>query len=182
MIIGRFILRFLLVPLGACFAMCAAMLMLIFSYWNAFLAVAHADPELQQNYFMALFFAGPELMLILAYSASMMMLPAAIGVIVAETFAIRSWIYHALNGGLAAWIGWYAISNMREEYQFLTNPTVVIAAGIAAGFAYWLVAGWSAGFWKPVFAPPPPVAPPPSALESGDVVGRGDGARPAHRQ
>ena len=24
-------------------------------------------------------------------------------------------------------------------------------AGIAAGFAYWAVAGWSAGFWRPVF-------------------------------
>jgi hypothetical protein len=23
--------------------------------------------------------------------------------------------------------------------------------GLAAGVAYWLVAGWSAGFWKPVF-------------------------------
>ena len=46
------------------------------------------------------------------------------------------------------------------------------AAGVVAGFAYWLVAGWSAGFWKPVFAPPPqhwpqqqslPGAPPPPA-------------------
>jgi len=25
------------------------------------------------------------------------------------------------------------------------------AAGLAGGFAYWAVAGWSAGFWKPVF-------------------------------
>jgi hypothetical protein len=30
----------------------------------------------------------------------------------------------------------------------------VVAAGVAAGFAYWAVAGWSAGFWKPVFRRP----------------------------
>ena len=27
----------------------------------------------------------------------------------------------------------------------------ITAAGLAGGFAYWLIAGWSAGFWKPVF-------------------------------
>jgi hypothetical protein len=27
----------------------------------------------------------------------------------------------------------------------------IIAAGLAAGFAYWAIAGWNAGFWKPVF-------------------------------
>mgnify|MGYP003331703740 CR=1 FL=1 len=44
---------------------------------------------------------------------------------------------------------------------------VVIGAGIAAGFAYWAVAGWSAGFWKPVFAPPsPPQLPPQSQSEA----------------
>jgi len=36
----------------------------------------------------------------------------------------------------------------------------VFGAGLAGGFAYWAVAGWSAGFWKPVFTrpmrPPPP--------------------------
>jgi hypothetical protein len=27
----------------------------------------------------------------------------------------------------------------------------VIAAGLAGGLAYWAIAGFSAGFWKPVF-------------------------------
>jgi hypothetical protein len=27
----------------------------------------------------------------------------------------------------------------------------VLAAGLAAGLAYWLIAGASAGFWKPLF-------------------------------
>ena len=33
----------------------------------------------------------------------------------------------------------------------INEPLAVIAAGLAGGFAYWAVAGWSAGFWKPVF-------------------------------
>ena len=82
--------------------------------------------------------------------ATFMMAPAAIGALTAETFAIRSWIYHALNGGLSAWVGWSATSEMRDEYAFLNDPKIIVAAGIAAGFSYWLVAGWNAGFWKPL--------------------------------
>jgi len=33
----------------------------------------------------------------------------------------------------------------------LNEPLPVIAAGLAGGLAYWAIAGWSAGFWKPVF-------------------------------
>ena len=48
---------------------------------------------------------------------------------------------------------------------FPDAPLIVVGAGIAAGFAYWLVAGWSAGFWKPVFAQPQAAdAPPPAVL------------------
>jgi choline-glycine betaine transporter len=31
----------------------------------------------------------------------------------------------------------------------------MIAAGLAGGLIYWAIAGWSAGFWKPVFSQPP---------------------------
>jgi hypothetical protein len=33
----------------------------------------------------------------------------------------------------------------------LNQPLAVIAAGLAGGLAYWAVAGWNAGFWKPLF-------------------------------
>jgi hypothetical protein len=88
-----------------------------------------------------------------------MLAPAAIAALIAEAFAIRSWIYHALNGGLSAWVGWSATGDMRDEYAFLTDPKIVVAAGIAAGFCYWLVAGWSAGFWKPLFRSATQLAP-----------------------
>ena len=83
------------------------------------------------------------------------MLPAAVGVLIAEAFAIRSWIYHAANGGLAAWIGWSLMQDVQNEYRFLTEPRIMVAAGLAGGLAYWLVAGWTAGFWKPVFRSEP---------------------------
>ena len=36
----------------------------------------------------------------------------------------------------------------------LNEPLPVIAAGLAGGLAYWAIAGFSAGFWKPVFHRP----------------------------
>ena len=54
------------------------------------------------------------------------------------------------------------MADMRKPADFYGDPLIVVGAGIAAGFAYWAVAGWSAGFWKPVFAPPRPANPPPS--------------------
>jgi hypothetical protein len=36
----------------------------------------------------------------------------------------------------------------------LNEPLPVIAAGLAGGLAYWAIAGFSAGFWKPVFPRP----------------------------
>ena len=82
-----------------------------------------------------------------------MLAPAALGVLIAEAFAIRSWMFHVANGGLSAWIGWIAMEDVRKPYEVFDQPLIVVGAGIAAGFAYWAIAGWSAGFWKPVFAP-----------------------------
>ncbi len=152
--LGRLILRVLLVPLGALIAILVAAMTLIAANRAALVAIANSDPQ-QQSYFV---YALPLLIFGLGLSTILMMLPAAIGALIAEAFAIRSAIYHALNGGLSAWVGWSAISDMREDYAFLNDPKIIIAAGLAAGFAYWLVAGWSAGFWKPVFRRAPQLA------------------------
>ncbi len=85
--------------------------------------------------------------------------------LIAEAFAIRSWIYHAICGGLSALVSLVSIGALDKDYDLTDEPLIAVGAGIAAGFAYWAVAGWSAGFWKPVFAQPqplpPPAAPPP---------------------
>jgi hypothetical protein len=159
MILGRLLMRFLLVPLGAGAAIVTAALVVIFAHWNRFASLAgtgRADDE----FVIALLFAGSWIVFVAAVSAAAMLLPAALGALLAEFFAIRSWIFHVANGGLSAWVGLNQFVEMREPYNFYGDPLIVIGAGIAAGFAYWAVAGWSAGFWKPVFARPAPAQPP----------------------
>jgi hypothetical protein len=159
MILGRLLMRFLLVPLGAGAAIVTAALVVIFAHWNRFVALAGAD-RAGDEFFVALLIVGSWIVFVAAVSAAAMLLPAALGALLAEVFAIRSWVFHVANGALSAWIGLNSFVEMREPYNFYSDPLIVIGAGIAAGFAYWAVAGWSAGFWKPVFAHLEPAPPP----------------------
>jgi hypothetical protein len=140
--------------LGALVAVLAAVATLIIAHWSTMQTLAGFYQRQQGDVL-----AGPLLLFGIGIYATFMMAPAAIGALTAETFAIRSWSYHALNGGLSAWVGWSATSEMRDEYAFLNDPKIIVAAGIAAGFSYWLVAGWNAGFWKPLFRPATQLAP-----------------------
>ena len=160
MILGRLLMRFLLVPLGAGLAILTAVLFVIVAHWNRFSTLVAADRG-GDEFLVALFFVGSWIVLVASVSAAAMLLPATVGGLLAEAFAIRSWVFHVVNGGLSAWIGLNAFVTMDKPYNFYSEPIIVIGAGIAAGFAYWAVAGWSAGFWKPVFAHPerPPAAP-----------------------
>jgi hypothetical protein len=153
-LVGCLILRFLLVSLGALVAVLAAVATLIIAHWSTMLALAGFYQRQQGDVL-----AGPLLRFGNGLYATFMMAPAAIGALTAEAFAIRSWIYHALNGGLSAWVGWSATSEMRDEYAFLNDPKIIVAAGIAAGFSYRLVAGWNAGFWKPLIRRAPQLTP-----------------------
>jgi hypothetical protein len=146
----RFLLRFILVPLGAAVALAAAGVFTVIAHHNALLALLNADPQAQEDYFIALMFGGPLLALLLSMWAFYMLVPAVIGVLISETFAVRSWMFHAANGGLSAWVGWALTQDIRDEYRFLTEPVVLVATGFVAGLAYWIVAGWTAGFWKPI--------------------------------
>ena len=152
MILGRLIMRLLLVPLGAGLAIFVAVVVVIVAHWNRFAALLAANPDSRDDAIMAMIFAGPAIAMIVAVSAMAMMLPAALGVLIAEAFAIRSWMFHAANGALSAWVGSVTMVEADKPYDFYNGPLIVVGAGIAAGFAYWAVAGWSAGFWKPVFA------------------------------
>lgn len=157
MILGRLIMRMLLVPLGGGLAIVAAVLFVVAAQWNRFAAAVEVDPSGEA--FIGLAFVGA---FMLAMLASSMLLPAIAGALVAEAFAIRSWMFHTANGGLSAWVGYTMLADTRSHSQFYNDPLIVVAAGIAAGFVYWLVAGWSAGFWKPVFERPAEAnAPPP---------------------
>ena len=146
MILVRLILRFVLVPIGGCFASLVAAMVVCIAHWTKFSALVAADPQAPENFVLAVLFIGPALALIMSIGAFAMLMPATIGVLISEAFAIRSWIYHVANGALASWIGWLAMYDFLKPYEFYDEPSIAVSAGIAAGFAYWMVAGWNAGF------------------------------------
>jgi hypothetical protein len=156
MIVGRLLIRLLLVPFGGCVAICVAMIFVVVAHWNR-LAEVTADDYSGLTTFVV---AGP----MMAIGAGLMLLPAMLGAMIAEAFAIRSWMFHVVNGGLSAAVSLMSVGGFDKTYSLSDEPLIAVGAGIAAGFAYWVVAGWSAGFWKPVFARPQPVAglPPPA--------------------
>ena len=153
--VARLLLRVLLVPLGAMVALLVAMAVMLIAHRNGIATLANADPDAQDLWLFEVLRAGPLLAVLLSLSFALMALVGAVGALIAEAFAIRSWIYHATNGGLAAWIGWSLMNDVDARYRFLTEPKILVAAGLAGGLAYWLVAGSSAGFWKPVFSRQP---------------------------
>jgi hypothetical protein len=159
MILLRLLLRFLLVPLGGAFAMVAAVLVVCFSHWSEFVRIVASDPEAPDNLLFAIFHVGPRAAVSLSFGVVGMLLPGAFGALIAEAFALRSWVFHTVNGALAGLIGWLTMQDVFRPHLVLAEPAIVVGAGIIAGFAYWLVAGWSAGFFRPVFSMPQPSPP-----------------------
>ncbi len=86
-----------------------------------------------------------------------MMMPAALGALIAEAFAIRSWVFHVANGGLFC-LDWpqNTMVEMNQPYNFLQRADHRDRSRHRGGLR--LLGGgrsWNAGFWKPVFAPRP---------------------------
>jgi hypothetical protein len=145
-ILGRLILRLLLVPLGVVVASVAAAMFILVAEHNALRAILDADPDAWIDYVVAFLGGGPgalPLVPFVLYS----FVPALAGVLIAEGFAIRSWIFHAGNGGIATAIGWTLTQGIGDRYVFVA-PQIAVAAGLAAGFAYWIIAGRTAGLRK----------------------------------
>ncbi|TCT04332.1 hypothetical protein [Aquabacter spiritensis] len=92
---------------------------------------------------------------------------AAIGILFSEAFAVRSWVFHIGNGVVSAFLAVQLFPALTDEPAPLADPFYVLATGLAGGLAYWLVAGWGAGFWKPVRDRPRDMAPPPPAATPG---------------
>ncbi len=151
--LGRLLLRFLLVPLGYVVAVIVGTLVIVLGSWK--LGQVAAEPDAQAFAVFGFVFAAPVLLVMLL---SVMWLPAAIGILISEAFAVRSWMFHAGNGAVSAWIGWNLFGYIDEARIPLNEPLPVIAAGLAGGLAYWAIAGWSAGFWKPVLRGSAPAA------------------------
>jgi hypothetical protein len=166
--VARLLLRIVLVPLGYFVAVTVGTLVIVVGSWKVAPIAVTSDPDAQTIAVFGFVFLSPVLLVMLL---SVMWMPASIGILIAEAFAIRSWIFHAGSGAATAWVTWSLFGNIDVSGIPLARPTAVVAAGLAGGLAYWAIAGWSAGFWKPVFrsaepAPPTtlpldPASPPP---------------------
>lgn len=161
----RLLLRLIVVPFGVMAGMIAAMAVIMFGYWRlGDLIAGNADVQAIALYdtLMAAAFVLMAIVLV-------MWAVAAIGILFAEAFAVRSWIFHTVNGGVSAWIAAQFFPPYPDAPVPFDDATIyVLGAGLAGGLAYWAVAGWSAGFWKPVgrvVAPAPAASPtvPPAA-------------------
>jgi hypothetical protein len=160
--VGRLLLRIILVPFAYVVAVVAGTLVILAHAWNLGQAVtAHADVQAVAT--LGFLFAAPVLLVLLL---NVMWLPASIGILLSEAFAIRSWMFHAGNGAASAWIGWSLFGFIDDSRIPLNHPLTVLAAGLAGGFAYWAIAGFSAGFWKPVFRDGDAGGAPPTAVSS----------------
>ena len=155
----RLLIRFILVPLGYLAAVIAGACVILFGSWKLGTALMSGSSD---TFFYGMFgtmIAGPILFGTLLIT---MWLPASIGVLISEAFAIRSWIFHALNGAVSGWVGWQAFAPIDQSGTAMNETTFIFGAGLAGGFAYWAVAGRTAGFWKPIYPPPARTALPPS--------------------
>jgi hypothetical protein len=144
----RLLMRFILVPLGYLAASIAGTLVVLVGSWQLVGTAFSGHPDGPVFALFGAVIGGP---LLLLFVLVFMLLPASIGILISEAFAIRSWIFHVLNGVASAWLG-CQLSGTGVGKQFPSDePLVLVAVGIAGGFAYWAVAGFSAGFYKPIF-------------------------------
>jgi hypothetical protein len=94
------------------------------------------------------------------------LVPLLIVVVAAEAFSIRSVLFYAVAGALLGCVlylhaaGW-AAGTIDVQGFARREIEIMAAAGIVAGFVYWLVAGRNAGRWHG--GGQPPLSPPPSA-------------------
>ncbi len=144
----RLLLRFLLVPLGYLAASVAGTVVVMIASWQTLDLAMGGHPDGPAYALFGFAVGGP---ILLVFVLVFMLLPASIGILISEAFAIRTWIFHALNGAASAWLGWQFYGSVAAKSVLVDRPLAIIAAGIAGGFAYWAVAGFSAGFYKPVF-------------------------------
>ena len=96
----RLLLRFILVPLGYLAAVIAGSCVILLGSWRFAEMLVSQNPDVFATGVLGFALAGPVLFVMLF---SVLWLPCAVGIVISEAFAIRSWIFHALNGAISAW-------------------------------------------------------------------------------
>jgi hypothetical protein len=89
-------------------------------------------------------------------TATILFLPALIAVVLAEAFAVRSFVFNVAGSILLALIAYQAAGFGHTYEESIDHPPpllphdlhVAVAAGIVFGVVYWLIAGRKAGRWR----------------------------------
>lgn len=149
--LARLLLRFLLVPLGYLAAVIAGACVILIGEWRIGTLFTAADPS---DRAFGVIIAIVTTVVMLFMLLLLMWMVAAVGILFSEAFAIRSWMFHVGNGVVSAWIGAQLFAPSDGTAAVAGDPFYVVAAGLAGGLAYWLVAGSTAGFFKPILRSP----------------------------
>ena len=90
-------------PLGYLAAVIVGAGVILLGSWKTGSMMLSADPDTCATAVFGRWSPGRSCSSVLA---STMWLPGSVGILISEAFAIRSWIFHALNGAISGWIGW----------------------------------------------------------------------------
>jgi hypothetical protein len=143
MSISHLLVRLLLVPLGGLLAGCTATVVAFLANWNSFLSVIGGEAMTSGDIVAVL--VALAMLLVGSAATFPMLLPAMIGITISEALAVRSLVFHVLNGVVSIWVGRASMVDPGRPFEFHGQISAVLAAGLAAGLVYWLIAGRSAG-------------------------------------
>lgn len=144
---ARLLLRCILVPIGYLAAVTTGAVVIAISQWRM---AGSLDVPPGDEPMVGVTVAIVSAVLVFFILLSAMWLVAAVGILFSEAFAVRSWLFHTANGAISAFIGARLFDAADHNTPVLLDPLSIIAAGLAGGLVYWLVAGSTAGFFKPV--------------------------------
>ncbi|MCC0044766.1 MAG: hypothetical protein H6892_10470 [Brucellaceae bacterium] len=137
------LLRLFVILVGYACAVLVAVLFIHLLAWNSLgLDGDVADPVAQWAALVSVLLTA----LFVSYYA---FLPSAVLITIAELRNIRGWLYFALSGAAVA-LSVVVLRAMDRPADGAIVPVdaATIAAGLAGGIAYWVIAGRNAGTWR----------------------------------
>ncbi len=175
----RLLLRVLVVPLGYAVGMLAMLVVLTIALFD----LSHALPRLMMLDIPGIIDAMIKVMTTLSGLVLTAWGLASVGLLFAEAFAVRSLLFHTLNVGISGWIAGQMLTPFGPRPIDPGADLYPLAAGLCGGIAYWAIAGWTSGFWKPFDGSRPvrrprPAGPPvtPARVLIGPTGPNGSGA------
>ena len=145
--IGRVILRLVLIVIAVSVALgAAAMAGMFLFYQNEIVPRAEVEFEIMDSFFDLAYVS----IVTFTLTGQLTLLPAVLAIAAAEAFRLRGWVFYGAAGAVLASApiilsGPVGLDPI--DTQYLASAA---AAGLAGGLVYWLLAGRSAGEWREI--------------------------------